>query len=98
MTEIPASEAERLAILNEPDAREDRTTPEHLLHMTDDELIGTAARYGRTLAKLDERLLMGIAEILFASMLVVMAVLFARQGLKAIRGETPAPIGYRDYG
>ena len=77
---------------------EDLTTPEHLLHMTDEELIGEAARFGRTLTKLDERQLMGVAEILFASMLVVMAVLFARQGLKAIRGETPAPIGYRDYG
>ena len=98
MTEIPASEAERLAILNEPDALEDLITPEHLLHMSDDELMGEAARFGRTLAKLDERQLMGVAGILFASMLVVMAVLFARQGLKAIRGETPAPIGYRDYG
>ena len=77
---------------------EDFTTPEHLLHMSDDELIGTAARSGRTLAKLDERQLMGVAEILFASMLVVMAVLFARQGLKALRGQDPAPIGYRDYG
>ena len=55
MTEIPASEAERLAILNEPDALEDLITPEHLLHMSDDELMGEAARFGRTLAKLDER-------------------------------------------
>jgi len=48
VTEIPASEAERLAILNEPDALEDLITPEHLLHMSDDELMGEAARFGWT--------------------------------------------------
>jgi len=89
MSDTP--EADRPAALSDAELiqeqadLEDLVTPEHLLHMSDDELIGTAARYGRTLARLDERQLMGVAEILFASMLVVMAVLFARQGLKAIR-------------
>jgi len=66
---------------------EDFTTPERLLHLSDDELIGEAARFGRTLAKLDEVQLLGIGWVLIGGLAAVFAILFARQGLKMIRGD-----------
>ena len=67
---------------------EDLTTPERLLHMTEDELFSEAARYGRQLVTMDEHQLIGVAGLLMSAAMVVVAILLARNAIKAIRGET----------
>lgn len=60
--------------------------------MTDSELIDEGSRLAGRLASLDEGQLTGIAMLLVSAALAVFAVLLARQGMAAVRGEA-APHG-----
>ena len=74
---------------------EDLTTPEHLLHRAGAELIGDVAG---VLAGLDDVQLLGAGWVLCGALCAVFAVLFARQGVKMMRGEAePLRLG-RHYG
>lgn len=55
---------------------------------TENELIADAAGFVKQLNRFDEGQLLGVVGMLSAAALVVLALLMARQGLKAVRGET----------
>jgi hypothetical protein len=61
---------------------------EKLSGLSDSELIEEGAQIARKLGTMDEGQLIGVASLLLAALLTVGAVLLARQGIKAVKGET----------
>jgi hypothetical protein len=59
-----------------------------LSSLSDSELIEEGTHLARKLAAMDEGQLIGVASLLLAALLAVGAVLLARQGIKAVTGET----------